>query len=168
MRKTSSTAPYSETGNSQTTTITTKDTRSEGGLDLGGFMVKDRVWFFAAYDRVITGTWIEPTSGAATGVDFPATYTENKYSLKLTLNLAPNTTLQGVYFFGPPVAGRDDLEEPPELQSERHSGSHRRRRTGLRRAVEPALRLERHSDAGLGASMPTGTRSSRRDRTMCR
>ena len=92
------TAPYSETGNSQTTTITTKNTRSEGGLDLGGFMVKDRVWFFAAYDRVITGTDIQPTSGAATGIDFPATYTQNKYSLKLTLNLAPNTTLQGVYF----------------------------------------------------------------------
>jgi hypothetical protein len=92
------TDPYSETGNSQTTTITTKNTRSEGGLDLGGYMVKDRVWFFAAYDRVITGTDIQPTSGVATGVDFPATYTENKYSLKLTLNLAQSTTLQGVYF----------------------------------------------------------------------
>ena len=47
-------------GNSQTTTIATKNTRSEGGLDLGGFMVKDRVWFFAAYDRVITGSGLQP------------------------------------------------------------------------------------------------------------
>ncbi|HTY43060.1 MAG TPA: TonB-dependent receptor [Thermoanaerobaculia bacterium] len=92
------TPDFSETGNSLATTLTTKNTRSEGGLDLGGFMVKDRVWFFAAYDRVITGTEIQPTGGVTAGYDFPATYTENKYSLKLTLNLAPSTTLQGVYF----------------------------------------------------------------------
>ncbi|HTR04254.1 MAG TPA: TonB-dependent receptor, partial [Thermoanaerobaculia bacterium] len=97
-QKNTLTQPFTEVGNSQSTTITTKNTRSEGGLDLGGFMVKDRVWFFAAYDRVITGTEIRPTSGFAEGVDFPNTYTENKYSLKLTLNLAPSTTLQGVYF----------------------------------------------------------------------
>jgi Carboxypeptidase regulatory-like domain/TonB dependent receptor/TonB-dependent Receptor Plug Domain len=92
------TPDFSQTGNAQATTITEKNTRSEGGLDLGGFMVKDRVWFFAAYDRVITGTQIQPTSGATDGVNFPATYTENKYSGKLTLNLAQSTTLQGVYF----------------------------------------------------------------------
>ncbi|HKD17095.1 MAG TPA: carboxypeptidase regulatory-like domain-containing protein, partial [Thermoanaerobaculia bacterium] len=85
-------------GNAQLTTINTKNTRSEGGLDLGGFMVKDRVWFFAAYDRVITGQAFNPTTGPGTGVPFPDTITENKYSLKLTLNLAQSTTLQGVYF----------------------------------------------------------------------
>jgi outer membrane receptor protein involved in Fe transport len=100
-------------GNAQLTTIETKNTRSEGGLDLGGFMVKDRVWFFAAYDRVITGQNFNPTTGVgspnqpsypsancttAAGCPFPDTITENKYSLKLTLNLAQSTTLQGVYF----------------------------------------------------------------------
>ncbi len=102
----------SQLGNSQTTTIATKNTRSEGGLDLGGFMVKDRVWFFAAYDRVITDQVFNPTSGVTgptnlscataplqgEGCPFPDTITENKYSLKLTLNLAQSTTLQGVYF----------------------------------------------------------------------
>ncbi len=97
-QKNLTTAAFTELGNAQFTTITTKNTRSEGGLDLGGFAVKDRVWFFAAYDRVITGTEIQPTSGQTEGVNFPATYTENKYSLKLTLNLAASTTLQGVYF----------------------------------------------------------------------
>jgi hypothetical protein len=92
------TAPFSETGNAQVVPITTKNTRSEGGLDLGGFMLKDRVWFFAAYDRVITGNALQPVSGVTEGVDFPATITENKYSLKMTLNLAQSTTLQGVYF----------------------------------------------------------------------
>ena len=97
-QKNTLTAPFTEAGNSQSTTITAKNTRSEGGLDLGGFIVKDRIWFFAAYDRVITGTGIQPTTGIAEGYNFPATYTENKYSLKLTLNLAQSTTLQGVYF----------------------------------------------------------------------
>jgi outer membrane receptor protein involved in Fe transport len=92
------TPDFSEVGNAQATTITNKNTRSEGGLDLGGFMVKDRVWFFGAYDRVITGTEIAPTTGAVAGENFPATQTENKYSVKLTLNLAQSTTLQGVYF----------------------------------------------------------------------
>ncbi|HKD16746.1 MAG TPA: carboxypeptidase regulatory-like domain-containing protein, partial [Thermoanaerobaculia bacterium] len=44
------TADFSRQGDTQATTTTVKNTRSEGGLDLGGFMVKDRVWFFAAYD----------------------------------------------------------------------------------------------------------------------
>jgi outer membrane receptor protein involved in Fe transport len=98
-------------GTSFTLPVTTKNTRSEGGLDLGGYAWKDRIWFFAAYDRVITGTAINPTNGVAgptagcatdpaanEGCPFPATTTENKYSLKLTLNLAQSTTLQGVYF----------------------------------------------------------------------
>jgi outer membrane receptor protein involved in Fe transport len=85
-------------GNAQLTTIADKNTRSEGGLDLGGFMVKDRVWFFAAYDRVITDQAFAPTVGPGTGLPFPDTITENKYSLKLTLNIAQSTTLQGVYF----------------------------------------------------------------------
>src|SRR5262249_40037676 len=58
----------------------------------------DRVWFFGAYDRVITGTGITPTTGPGRDTNFPATVTENKYSGKLTLNLAQSTTLQGVYF----------------------------------------------------------------------
>ncbi|HTY41871.1 MAG TPA: TonB-dependent receptor [Thermoanaerobaculia bacterium] len=92
------TADFSRQGDTQSTTTTVKNTRSEGGLDLGGFMVKDRVWFFAAYDRVITGNSVVPTTGNVEGEVFPATLTENKYSLKLTLNLAQSTTLQGVYF----------------------------------------------------------------------
>jgi hypothetical protein len=92
------TPDFTQTGNAQYTPLTVKNTRSEGGLDLGGFMVKDRVWFFAAYDRVITSTQIQPVSGVTEGTNFPANYTENKYSLKLTLNLAQSTTLQGVYF----------------------------------------------------------------------
>ena len=92
------TPAFSETGDTQATTTTDKNTRSEGGLDLGGYMVKDRVWFFAAYDRVITGNSVIPTTGNVAGESFPNTQTENKYSLKLTLNLAQSTTLQGVYF----------------------------------------------------------------------
>ncbi len=97
-QKNTTTPDFSEVGNAQATTILNKNTRSEGGVDLGGYAWKDRVWFFAAYDRVITGTEIAPTSGSVAGENFPSTQTENKYSLKLTLNLAQSTTLQGVYF----------------------------------------------------------------------
>ncbi len=100
-------------GNSQTTTIATENTRSEGGVDLGGYAWKDRVWFFAAYDRVKTDQVFNPTSGITGplqpgypdadctfvgGCPFPDSIVENKYSLKLTLNIAQSTTLQGVYF----------------------------------------------------------------------
>ncbi len=101
----------SQTGNSQVATIATQNSRQEGGLDLGGYAWKDRVWFFAAYDRVKTSQVFNPTSGvtgptadcatnplAGEGCPFPDNIFENKYSLKLTLNVAQSTTLQGVYF----------------------------------------------------------------------
>ena len=103
----------SQRGNSQTTTIATENTRSEGGVDLGGYALKDRVWFFAAYDRVKTDQVFNPTSGITGplqpgypdsdctflgGCPFPDSIVENKYSLKVTLNIAQSTTLQGVYF----------------------------------------------------------------------
>ena len=101
------TPDFSQVGNAQSNTIATKNTRSEGGLDLGGYAWKDRIWFFAAYDRVRTDQVFNPTTGttgpgpncgATEGCPFPDNITENKYSLKMTLNLAQSTTLQGVYF----------------------------------------------------------------------
>lgn len=92
------TPAFSRQGDVSAQTTTTSNTRSEGGVDLGGFALKDRIWFFAAYDRVITSNAIVPSTGNVAGQEFPATFTENKYSLKLTLNLAQSTTLQGVYF----------------------------------------------------------------------
>ena len=90
-------------------------------------MWKDRVWFFAAYDRVITDNAIQPTTATAPrqpGTDelFPATYTENKYSLKLTLNLAQSTTLQGVYFSDHQSQVGTISTNPAELQSVRYNG----------------------------------------------
>jgi hypothetical protein len=91
--------PFSRQGDAQSAFLTPKNTRSEGGLDLGGYAWKDRVWFFAAYDRVLQTELIQPTPPSVrAGENFPETITQNKYSLKLTLNLAQSTTLQGVYF----------------------------------------------------------------------
>ena len=70
-QKNDETPDFTQIGNAQPTTIINKNTRSEGGLDLGGYAWKDRVWFFAAYDRVITGTRIAPTSGPVTGEQLP-------------------------------------------------------------------------------------------------
>ena len=91
--------PFSRIGDAQSAFLTPKNTRSEGGADLGGFAWKDRVWFFVAYDRVLQTELIQPTlPSPRTGENFPETITQNKYSAKLTLNIAQSTTLQGVYF----------------------------------------------------------------------
>ena len=51
------TPDFSETGDAAQTaigpnTFLSKDNRQEYGADLGGFMLKDKIWFFGAYDRV--------------------------------------------------------------------------------------------------------------------
>src|SRR5499427_3251149 len=46
------TPDFAQTGDVNYGTITDKDTRKDYGLDLGGYFVKDRLWFFGAYDRL--------------------------------------------------------------------------------------------------------------------
>src|SRR6476619_5007558 len=47
------TPDFSETGDAQFLNgALTKDVRQEFGADLGGFILKDKIWFFGAYDRV--------------------------------------------------------------------------------------------------------------------
>src|SRR5262245_35539125 len=40
-----------------------KEVRQEWGMDLGGFVMKDKIWFFGAYDRVQINNNVEPISG---------------------------------------------------------------------------------------------------------
>jgi outer membrane receptor protein involved in Fe transport len=70
-----------------------QNTRSEGGLDLGGFFWKDRVWFFGAYDRVRRTTLVRAESGATQGQDFKDDFLTNLFSAKITANLAEGSTL---------------------------------------------------------------------------
>ncbi len=97
---------FSETGAAQngangTNNIYSKDVRQEWGADLGGFIVKDKVWFFGAYDRVQINqnlTPLDPNNQTTFGLDFPVSYFQNKYSGKLTFNILQGTSIVGSVF----------------------------------------------------------------------
>ena len=78
--------------------------RADFGLDIGGFIVKDRLWIFAAYNRVNAPSEISPyvsTDLVPDTMTFPFDETDNLYSGKLTWNLAASTTLVGSVFADP-------------------------------------------------------------------
>ncbi|MFY9551531.1 MAG: hypothetical protein WAU32_10300, partial [Thermoanaerobaculia bacterium] len=75
-----------------------KDVRQEYGADLGGFLLKDKVWFFGAYDRVTINQNLQPVAGPRMGEDFPIRYSQNKYSGKMTLNPLQGTSIVGSVF----------------------------------------------------------------------
>ncbi len=84
----------------QTTTTTVNTARlGDFGGDVGGFIVKDKVWFFGAYDRVARrdeGTIIRPLTspGAPSlGSVIPADITQNLFAAKLTLKSSQNHTI---------------------------------------------------------------------------
>jgi outer membrane receptor protein involved in Fe transport len=81
--------------------IFSKDNRQEWGGDLGGFFVKDKVWFFGAYDRVRIFQNVQAlnvNNVRTFGVEFPRDYVQNKYSGKITLNLFQGTSIVGSVF----------------------------------------------------------------------
>ncbi len=96
------TLPYSETGDAQfTNNILSKDVRQEWGADLGGFMIKDKIWFFGAYDRVQVNQNIQTLdlqNLETFGHEYPVSYVQNKYSGKLTLNPLQGTSIVGTVF----------------------------------------------------------------------
>ncbi len=89
-------------------TKTTVDyTRSDYGVDLGGYIVKDKLWFFAAYDYVKNENNDEvlksfPIVGApAVGSVLPDTTTRDLWAAKLTWRIAANHSLSGSGFGDP-------------------------------------------------------------------
>jgi hypothetical protein len=96
------TPDYSETGDAQfLNQALTKDVRQEYGADLGGFIMKDKIWFFGAYDRVKinqTLTTLDITNPTTFEHGFPISYFQNKYSGKLTFNLFQGTSIVGSVF----------------------------------------------------------------------
>ena len=96
------TLPYSETGDAQfTNNILSKDVRQEWGADLGGFMIKDKIWFFGAYNRVQVNQNIQTLdlqNLETFGHEYPVSYVQNKYSGKLTLNPLQGTSIVGTVF----------------------------------------------------------------------
>ena len=83
-----------------TTTVSSIDHQYDGGFTLGGFIVKDKLWFFGGYNpfnQQDSATIIRPigtvpgTPGVGTTV--PLKTTRNLYSGKLTYNVASSQSL---------------------------------------------------------------------------
>jgi hypothetical protein len=94
------------------------------GVDLGGYLLKDKLWFFAAYDRVgFSGnvSRIESSQFVSKDARFPLEATDNLYSGKLTWNVASSTSLVFTVFADPSTkfgaAGADPREEQASLQA---------------------------------------------------
>lgn len=78
--------------------------RADFGADLGGYLVKDRLWFFGAYNRVDEPGEISRWESAPlvpTSDRFPLNSTENLYSGKLTWSVATGMTLVATVFGDP-------------------------------------------------------------------
>jgi outer membrane receptor protein involved in Fe transport len=102
------TTDFSQTGDAYQTLagtnfILTPQDRREGGVDLGGFAWKDRIWFYGAYDRTLTDNDLEPVSGTQAFNLFNQHTTANLWAGKLTFNIAQGTTLVATGFADPQV-----------------------------------------------------------------
>ncbi len=94
-------------------------TRVDAGADLGGYLVKDRLWFFGAYDRVnqdqdYTRTLAVLRDAAQTKLQTgnTDTYRNNLYSGKLTFRLGESNTIAASLFGDPGTfSGRYDLTQ---------------------------------------------------------
>jgi hypothetical protein len=76
-------------------------TKQDYGLDLGGYIVRDRLWYFAAYDRVSNSTDTSLPAGPQAGQTVTSDSSRDLSSLKLTYNLAQGHSLVGTYFGDP-------------------------------------------------------------------
>jgi outer membrane receptor protein involved in Fe transport len=74
------------------------------GADLGGYFVKDRLWFFTAFDRVDNNRDRVPKDAASVlNQHFREDDNYNLFSGKLTWNIVQGSTLVGTYFRDPEV-----------------------------------------------------------------
>jgi len=86
------------------TTTTAGFTKEDYGIGLGGYLKKDRLWFFGAYDRVTNSTGSTLPEGPRAGDVVTSKSKHNLGSGKLTLKLSDSQTLTGTFFQDP----RDD------------------------------------------------------------
>lgn len=80
---------------------TTGFSREDYGGDLGGYFVKDTLWFFGAYDRVSNTTNTEIPAGAQAGQIVGADTTKDLGAFKLTYRMTDNQSLIATFFQDP-------------------------------------------------------------------
>lgn len=73
------------------------------GLDAGGYILKDKLWFFGAYDRVRNAVDSSLTDGPAAGQLATSDSRRSLGSAKLTYNVAPNQSIFGTWLQDPRV-----------------------------------------------------------------
>ncbi len=98
-------------------------TNLDYGANLGGFLLKDRLWFFGSYDRATLDAHVSrvrPHRDVPVDYLFPLEATANLYSGKLTWNATPSTTVVGGVFGDPNtnsgLAGADPRRGLIDLQ----------------------------------------------------
>ena len=79
-------------------------TREDFGIGLGGYILKDRLWFFAAFDRVSNDTDSVLPAGPLEGQVVTSTSDRDLGAAKLTYKLSDSQSLIGSFFQDP----RDD------------------------------------------------------------
>ena len=83
---------------------TSKQSSGDFGVDLGGYALKDRLWFFGAYNRVNTDVDQKTLAGTGlpnAGQTFPISYHSDLFSGKLTARVTDSTTIVGTIFGDP-------------------------------------------------------------------
>ncbi len=76
-------------------------TREDFGVDLGGYIRKDELWFFAAYDRVDNETDSRLPGGPQAGEIVTSKSERDLAAAKLTWNVAPDQSLIATFFQDP-------------------------------------------------------------------
>ncbi|MGA7991939.1 MAG: TonB-dependent receptor [Thermoanaerobaculia bacterium] len=83
---------------------TSQQSAQDLGVDVGGYGIKDRLWFFAAYNRVNTDVDQLTLAGSPfpnAGQNFPISYHSDLFSGKLTGRPTDSTTIVGTIFGDP-------------------------------------------------------------------
>ena len=94
--------------------------RTDIGVDLGGYVLKDRLWFFTAYNRIDFPAKVsryESSELVPNTRRFPLEGTDNLYSGKLTWNVATGTTLVATIFADPTTNSGAGGSDPRQSQA---------------------------------------------------
>jgi|CXWL01.1.fsa_nt_gi hypothetical protein len=76
-------------------------TKKDFGVDLGGYLVKDKLWFFAAYDRVDNSLDSALPAGPQAGEIVTGESSRDLAAGKLTFNLSQAQSIVGTFFQDP-------------------------------------------------------------------
>ena len=116
------TPAYSQQGDVQASALNPKNNEYLASVSLGGYILKDRVWFFGAYDKYYGDRTTMPLSGIRAGVQFPQTFDANLYSGKLTFRITPSTDLNASIFGDPQTNGGSLVDVPISYFPESYEG----------------------------------------------